>query len=88
MAQVGYCSCIRTPFVAAPWESASFPRKVRQKQEDEADTFAAHFLMPEGELQKLKGKGFKELAEYFGVPEEKMELRLTVFDASKKNDAP
>jgi len=32
--------------------------------------------MPEGELQKLKDKGTKKLAEYFGVPEEMVILRL------------
>jgi Zn-dependent peptidase ImmA (M78 family) len=32
--------------------------------------------MPEKELQKLKDKGTKELAEYFGVPEEIIKLRL------------
>jgi Zn-dependent peptidase ImmA (M78 family) len=80
MAQVGYCSCLRTPSIIAPRKPASFPRKVRQKQEDEADNFVAHFLLPEKELLKLKDKGIKELADYFGVPEEKVRLRLTTFD--------
>jgi len=35
--------------------------------------------MPEGELQKLKGKGIKEVAEYFGIPGEMVKLRLTMF---------
>jgi len=82
MAQVGYCSCLRTPFIA-PRKSVSFLLKVRQRQEHEADEFAAHFLMPDEELQKLKGKGIEELAKYFGVPQEKVELRLTLFNADK-----
>jgi len=32
--------------------------------------------MPEEELQKLKGMKVKELAQYFGVPEEMAGLRL------------
>ncbi len=34
--------------------------------------------MPEEELQRLKDKSFRELAEYFGVPEEMLKLRLTL----------
>jgi len=32
--------------------------------------------MPEEELQRLKGKGFRESAEYFGVPEEMVKVRF------------
>ncbi len=32
--------------------------------------------MPGEELRRLKGKGFKELAEYFGVPEEMVKVRF------------
>ena len=56
---------------------------VRERQELEADEFAAYFLMPDEKLQKLKGEGTEELAEYFGVPEEKVRLRLTMFDVDK-----
>jgi len=51
-------------------------KKARQKQEREADEFAAYFLMPEGELQKMKGLSIEELSGYFGVPEEMVGLRL------------
>jgi len=87
MAQVGYCSCAGAPSVVTPRESVSFPHKVRQKQEYGADKFAAHLLIPEGELQKLKDKGTGELAEYFGVPEEIVKLRLTVFGADINSDS-
>ena len=83
MAKVGYCSCFGTSSIAAPREPVSFPLTVRQRQEREADEFAAHFLMPEKELQKLKSNGTRELAEYFGVPEEIVKLRLTLFGADK-----
>ena len=53
-----------------------FPPIIRRRQEHEADEFAAHFLVPEEELQKMKGLSIEELSEYFGVPEEMVELRL------------
>jgi Zn-dependent peptidase ImmA (M78 family) len=81
MAKVGYCSCFGTPSIVASRKSASFPHTVRRRQESEADEFAVHLLIPEEELQKLKGKGTRELAEYFGVPEEMVKLRLTLFRA-------
>ncbi|MEQ4489593.1 MAG: ImmA/IrrE family metallo-endopeptidase [Dehalococcoides mccartyi] len=87
MAEVGYCSCVGTPYVTTPWESASFPRKVRQKQEHAADKFAAHFLMPDVELQKMKGKGIKDVAQYFGIPEEMVKLRLTMFGIATDDDS-
>jgi len=64
--------------------SCYFPPEVRQREEREADEFAAHFLMPEGELHKLKSMEIKELAEYFGVPEEMVRLRLTEFSVKKR----
>ena len=39
--------------------------------------------MPEEELQKLKGRKVKETAEYFGVPEEMVRLRLKLFKRNK-----
>ncbi len=75
---MGHCSRVGTPSIA-PRKSASFPYAVRQRLESEADEFAAHFLMPEEELQKLKNRSFRELAEYFGVPEEMVRLRLALF---------
>jgi len=39
--------------------------------------------MPDEELRKLKRKGIEELAKYFGVPQEKVRLRLTLFNADK-----
>ncbi len=77
MAKVGHCSCVGAPSIA-PRKSASFPHTVRQRQEGEADEFAAHFLMPEEELQKLKGMKLSKIAEYFGVPEEMVRLRLAL----------
>ena len=59
------------------------PPVVRRKQEQEADEFAAHFLMPGEELRRLKGKGFRELAEYFGVPEEMVGLRFKLCSMDK-----
>jgi len=32
--------------------------------------------MPEEELRRLKGKGLKGLAKYFGVPEEMVKVRF------------
>ncbi len=43
-------------------------------------TFAAYLLIPDKELQKFKGIGIEKLAEYFGVPQEKVELRITLFN--------
>jgi len=39
--------------------------------------------MPEEELQKLKVLSIDELSEYFGVPEEMVRLRLTLFSVNK-----
>lgn len=83
MAQMGYCSCLGSPFIIAPREPACFPRAVRERQEREADEFAAHFLMPDEELQRLKENKPEKMAEYFGVPEEKVRLRLTLFEIDK-----
>jgi Zn-dependent peptidase ImmA (M78 family) len=43
--------------------------------------------MPEEKLLELKGKRVKESAEYFGVPEEMVRLRLTFFGANIKRDS-
>jgi len=64
--------------------SCYFPPEVRQREEREADEFAAHFLVPEEELQKLENMEIKELAEYFGMLEEMVRLRLTEFSVKKK----
>lgn len=60
---------------------------MQERQEQEADEFAAYFLMPEEELQKLKGKGIEEHAKYFGVPEEIFRKRLTLFWANTNSDS-
>lgn len=52
------------------------PPVISQKLEKEAEEFAAYFLMPEKELQKLKSKTSREIANYFGVPEEMVDFRL------------
>ncbi|MET0060255.1 MULTISPECIES: ImmA/IrrE family metallo-endopeptidase [Dehalococcoides] len=74
---MGYCPCLGTSSVITSRESTGFRRKVREKQEREADDFASYFLMPDTELQKLTGKGIQELAEYFGIPQDKVRIRLT-----------
>ncbi len=39
--------------------------------------------MPEEELQKLKGMKLSKIAEYFGVPEEMVRLRLALFSTDE-----
>ncbi len=75
---MGHCSCVGTLSIA-PRKSVSFPHKVRRRQESEADEFAAYFLMPEEQLQKLKGMKLSKIAEYFGLPKEMVRLRLALF---------
>lgn len=50
-----------------------------KKQEREADICAAHILIPEAELMKLKMSSIWEVAEYFGVPEELAKNRINNF---------
>ncbi len=59
------------------------PPVVSQKLEKEAEEFAAYLLMPEEELRRLKGRSFREIAEYFGVPEEMVEFRLKLSKTEK-----
>jgi len=40
--------------------------------------------MPEKELGKLKGLGVRELARYFGVPEEIVRVRSKLWERGKK----
>ena len=54
-------------------------RTITWKQEREADDCAAHILMPEEVLRKLRKESTWDLAEYFGVPEPLVVLRLTDF---------
>jgi len=42
--------------------------------------------MPEKELGKLKGLGVRELARYFGVPEEIVRVRSKLWERGKKID--
>ena len=49
------------------------------RQEREADCWAAHMLMPEIELAKVARVPSWELAEQFGVPEELVRRRLSEF---------
>jgi len=49
------------------------------KQEKEADEWAAHVLMPEKELAKMKNVAAWDIAECFGVPEELAWRRITEF---------
>ncbi len=54
-------------------------RTITRQQEHEADDCAAHILMPEEALRKLRHESTWDLAEYFGVPEPLVVLRLTRF---------
>ena len=49
------------------------------KQEREAETFAAHILMPGPELSEVTDLSIWDLADYFDVPEELAHLRVTEF---------
>jgi len=49
------------------------------KQEREADEWAAHVLIPEMELAKMKSIAAWDIAEHFGVPEELAQRRVTEF---------
>ncbi|RLC62929.1 MAG: hypothetical protein DRI01_06060, partial [Chloroflexi bacterium] len=49
------------------------------KQEREAEECAAHILMPEWEVERLGAIPVWEFSDYFGVPEELVERRLTEF---------
>ncbi|MGE5584444.1 MAG: ImmA/IrrE family metallo-endopeptidase [Bacillota bacterium] len=46
------------------------------RQEWQADTFAAHFLIPEWELQRVGGMRPDELADHFLVPESLVVVRM------------
>ncbi|MDD4859746.1 MAG: ImmA/IrrE family metallo-endopeptidase [Dehalococcoidales bacterium] len=63
------------------WQETSVAR-----QEREADEFAAHVLMPEIELEKLDDLKTWEIAEYFGVPEELVSLRLNKFATDRERE--
>ncbi len=55
-------------------------RMSRSKQEREAEECAAHILMPEAELDRVKEMPAWELADYyFGVPEDLVKQRMTEF---------
>lgn len=51
----------------------------RHRQENEADCFAAHLLMPEDELDKVAHMPMWEIAGYFDVPEELVRQRMSEF---------
>ena len=56
----------------------------RNKQEREADECAAHILMPAAELARVKDMPPWELADHFGVPEELVRQRITVFASQEE----
>ncbi len=58
--------------------SCYFSAEIRHKQEKEADEFAAYLLVPEEELKKVRNIEIKDLAIFFGIPEEMVRLRLTI----------
>lgn len=59
-------------------------KTITWKQEREADDCAAHILMPEEVLRKLHKMSTWDLAEYFGVPEPLVTLRLTEFATERE----
>jgi hypothetical protein len=59
-------------------------RTITWKQEREADDCAAHILMSEEVLNKLRYESTWDLAEYFGVPEPLVVLRLTEFATDRE----
>ena len=59
-------------------------RTITWKQEREADDCAAHILMPEEVLKKHRRESTWDLAEYFGVPESLVVLRLTDFATDRE----
>jgi len=59
-------------------------KTITWKQEREADDCAAHILMPEEVLRKLHKMSTWDLAEYFGVPELLVTLRLTEFATERE----
>ena len=61
-------------------------KPTRSKQEREAEEFAAHFLIPAGELCRVIDSDFKEIAGYFGVPEDLLRRRLTEFAPQDETD--
>ena len=56
----------------------------RNKQEKEADECAAHILIPAAELARVKEMPLWELADHFGVPEELIKQRMTVFASQEE----
>lgn len=65
------------------WERLSL-----RKQERAADEFAAHFLVPEDELRRLAHLPVRQLAAYFGAPQQMVELRLTMLARPDSQDSP
>jgi len=59
-------------------------RTITWKQERKADDCAAHILMPEEVLKKLRYESTRDIAEYFGVPEPLVVLRLTEFATDRE----
>lgn len=54
------------------------------QEERDADICAAHILIPEEELEKLGYVDVWEIAEYFDVPEELAERRVTEFATERE----
>jgi hypothetical protein len=62
----------------------SWDKTILWKQEHEANVCATHILMPEEELNKLSKMPVWELADYFGVPEYLVQLRLKEFATERE----
>jgi Zn-dependent peptidase ImmA (M78 family) len=60
--------------------------RLQERQEREAETCAAHILMPGPELAKVITHSFWELAEYFGVPEELAYQRINDFATEEEKE--
>ena len=59
-------------------------KTITWKQEREANECAAHILMPEEVLRKLRNESTWDLAEYFGVPELLVRLRVSEFATDRE----
>lgn len=63
-----------------------YHRKMKDRQEKEAEACAAHILVPEKELAKVINHSFWELAEYFEVPEDLAYQRINEFATDEEKE--
>lgn len=63
------------------WQKSSL-----RQQENNADCCAAHILMPEEELIKVENLPLCEIIEYFGVPEDLCQKRMSDFATAAETE--